>query len=205
MSFEKLIRIPNDRIGALIGKSGNVKSSIEKSCYVSIDIDGDINPDGFLISQYKIDKNGNKNFTKNRYMTFELFKKKIDELRKKGGDNMMYKLDKEINGKNATVILDENKYNDVINKFGKDLDKLGVKVTIIVYKNDTPTPYYIPSNNIHGIPPVMIRNDTYPYYNHNPHYAHYPHYRGRGFFDNILDGFTFGLGFEFADMLIPDG
>jgi len=41
MSFEKLIRIPNDRIGALIGKSGNVKSSIEKSCYVSIDIDGD--------------------------------------------------------------------------------------------------------------------------------------------------------------------
>ena len=41
MSFEKLIRIPNDRIGALIGKAGNVKSSIEKSCYVSIDIDGD--------------------------------------------------------------------------------------------------------------------------------------------------------------------
>ena len=41
MSFEKLIRIPNDRIGALIGKAGNVKSLIEKSCYVSIDIDGD--------------------------------------------------------------------------------------------------------------------------------------------------------------------
>ncbi len=41
MSFEKLIRIPNDRIGSLIGKAGNVKSSIEKSCYVSIDVDGD--------------------------------------------------------------------------------------------------------------------------------------------------------------------
>ncbi len=41
MIFEKLIRIPNDRIGSLIGKSGNVKSTIEKSCYVSIDIDGD--------------------------------------------------------------------------------------------------------------------------------------------------------------------
>ena len=41
MSFEKLIRIPNDRIGSLIGKSGNVKSSIEKSCYVTLDIDGD--------------------------------------------------------------------------------------------------------------------------------------------------------------------
>ena len=41
MIFEKLIRIPNDRIGALIGKSGNVKSKIEKACYVSIDVDGD--------------------------------------------------------------------------------------------------------------------------------------------------------------------
>ena len=41
MSFEKLIRIPNDRIGSLIGKAGNVKSSIEKSCYVTLDIDGD--------------------------------------------------------------------------------------------------------------------------------------------------------------------
>jgi len=41
MSFEKLIRIPNDRIGALIGKSGSVKSKIEEACYVSIDVDGD--------------------------------------------------------------------------------------------------------------------------------------------------------------------
>ena len=32
MSFEKLIRIPNDRIAVLIGKSGNVKSKIENSC-----------------------------------------------------------------------------------------------------------------------------------------------------------------------------
>ncbi|MDX1441060.1 MAG: KH domain-containing protein [Nitrosopumilaceae archaeon] len=40
MSFEKLIRIPNDRIGVLIGKSGNVKSKIEQLCHVSLDIDG---------------------------------------------------------------------------------------------------------------------------------------------------------------------
>ena len=31
MSFEKLIRIPNDRIAVLIGKSGNIKSKIENS------------------------------------------------------------------------------------------------------------------------------------------------------------------------------
>ena len=30
MSFEKLIRIPTDRIGALIGKSGQIKSKIEQ-------------------------------------------------------------------------------------------------------------------------------------------------------------------------------
>ena len=41
MIFEKLIRIPNDRIAVLIGKSGSVKSQIEKLCHVSLDIDGD--------------------------------------------------------------------------------------------------------------------------------------------------------------------
>ena len=41
MSFEKLIRIPNDRIAVLIGKSGSVKSKIENSCYINLDIDGD--------------------------------------------------------------------------------------------------------------------------------------------------------------------
>jgi ribosomal RNA assembly protein len=41
MSFEKLIRIPNDRIGALIGKSGRIKSKIEKSCSVKLEIDGE--------------------------------------------------------------------------------------------------------------------------------------------------------------------
>jgi ribosomal RNA assembly protein len=41
MNFEKLIRIPNDRIGVLIGKSGNIKSEIEKKCSVSLKIDSD--------------------------------------------------------------------------------------------------------------------------------------------------------------------
>ncbi|MGH1521473.1 MAG: KH domain-containing protein [Nitrosopumilus sp.] len=40
MSFEKLIRIPNDRIAVLIGKSGRVKSKIEMECHVTLDIDG---------------------------------------------------------------------------------------------------------------------------------------------------------------------
>ena len=41
MSFEKLIRIPNERIAVLIGKSGSVKSKIEQACHVTLDIDGD--------------------------------------------------------------------------------------------------------------------------------------------------------------------
>ncbi len=41
MSFEKLIRIPNERIGVLIGKSGKTKSTIEKLCLVTLEIDGD--------------------------------------------------------------------------------------------------------------------------------------------------------------------
>ena len=39
MSFEKLIRIPTDRIGVLIGKSGYIKSKIEKTCSVKLEID----------------------------------------------------------------------------------------------------------------------------------------------------------------------
>jgi len=39
LSFEKIILIPLDRIGALIGKSGKVKLKIEKICSVTIDID----------------------------------------------------------------------------------------------------------------------------------------------------------------------
>ena len=41
MSFEKLIRIPNDRIAVLIGRSGNTKLKIETACHVSLDIDGE--------------------------------------------------------------------------------------------------------------------------------------------------------------------
>lgn len=40
MIFEKILRIPNDRIAILIGKSGSVKSKIEESCRVMLDVDG---------------------------------------------------------------------------------------------------------------------------------------------------------------------
>lgn len=55
MSFEKLIRIPNDRVGVLIGKAGNVKLKIEESCYVSLEIDGD-NGEVFIRTQGDVEK-----------------------------------------------------------------------------------------------------------------------------------------------------
>jgi ribosomal RNA assembly protein len=41
MRFEKLIRVPAERIAVLIGKSGSVKSRIEQLCYVTLDINGE--------------------------------------------------------------------------------------------------------------------------------------------------------------------
>jgi len=41
MSFDKLVRIPVDRVGALIGKSGKVKTQIEKTCFVKLEIDSE--------------------------------------------------------------------------------------------------------------------------------------------------------------------
>lgn len=41
MSFQHTIKIPKERIGALIGKGGKVKQQIEKRCGVKIEIDSE--------------------------------------------------------------------------------------------------------------------------------------------------------------------
>lgn len=41
MSFQHTLKIPRERIGALIGKSGRVKQQIEKRCGVEIEIDSE--------------------------------------------------------------------------------------------------------------------------------------------------------------------
>lgn len=40
MIFEKIILIPLERVGALIGKSGKVKAKLEKICGVTLSVDG---------------------------------------------------------------------------------------------------------------------------------------------------------------------
>jgi ribosomal RNA assembly protein len=41
LSFEKLLRIPLDRVGVLIGKKGETKTRIEESCGVTLAVDGE--------------------------------------------------------------------------------------------------------------------------------------------------------------------
>ena len=41
MSFEKVIRIPAERVGVLVGRSGVAKARIEAACSVKLDIDSD--------------------------------------------------------------------------------------------------------------------------------------------------------------------
>ena len=53
MSFEKLIRIPIERIGVIIGKSGNTKRQIEKKCNVDLSIDSETGE--VMITSDKID------------------------------------------------------------------------------------------------------------------------------------------------------
>ena len=55
MSFEKLVRIPVDRIGVIIGKSGKTKHHIEKKCNVDLNIDSETGE--VMITSDKIDGN----------------------------------------------------------------------------------------------------------------------------------------------------
>jgi|688.fasta_scaffold742125_2 hypothetical protein len=70
-----------------------------------LDIDGDKNPDGFLISQYRIDRNGNKIFLKNKYATYESVKLFYKNKRGGVGNNITQK----------TVTLTEEQFNELMN------------------------------------------------------------------------------------------
>ena len=50
MSFEQIIKIPQDRIGVIIGKGGRVKEEIEQKCNVIVEIDGE-NGDALVSSR----------------------------------------------------------------------------------------------------------------------------------------------------------
>jgi hypothetical protein len=76
-----------------------------------IDIDGDKNPDGFLVSQYRIAKNGNKIFLKNKYVTYDKLKIYADKAAKlkKGGIRVPQQIP------NNMVVLTPEQYNQMLN------------------------------------------------------------------------------------------
>jgi ribosomal RNA assembly protein len=41
MSFEQAVRVPLDRVAAVIGKKGETKKYLEEACHVSLEVDGD--------------------------------------------------------------------------------------------------------------------------------------------------------------------
>jgi hypothetical protein len=83
-----------------------------------LDIDGDKNNDGFLISQYKITKNNHKIFTKNKYMTFKAFNEFIKDfkhksvLKFKGGNNVIPPQNQQI------IVMTPEQYNNFMNSKG---------------------------------------------------------------------------------------
>jgi len=41
MSFEQMVRVPLDRVAAVIGKKGESKKRLEEACHVSLEVDGE--------------------------------------------------------------------------------------------------------------------------------------------------------------------
>ena len=77
-----------------------------------IDVDGDNIPDGFLASQYRIDKYGNKIFLKNKYITFADLKSRV---KSKGGAKSKSKSKLEPNNSNV-VVMTKDEYNRFMNQ-----------------------------------------------------------------------------------------
>jgi hypothetical protein len=86
-----------------------------------IDIDGDNNPDGFLASQYRIDKYGNRIYLKNKYITFKALHKNmiLAQKFKKGGIGKIKPKTtpkKRTASTNKIIVMTQEEYNKYMNK-----------------------------------------------------------------------------------------
>jgi hypothetical protein len=154
-----------------------------------IDINGDKNPDGFLISQYRIDKNGNKIFLKNKYVTYKLFKEKLKS--KSGGKNIV---NNSFVPQPRIVYVNEKGYNANMNAKYYPNHNQHYRSN---YSNSQP--YHHNPHNPH--------NPHYnPHYNpHNPHHQYPPQVMVRdnnSFGSNLSSGLGLGIGFAVGDNII---
>ena len=94
-----------------------------------IDIDGDKNNDGMLISQYRLDKYGDKIFLKNKYVSFNDYYKHVKNL-KKGGQIQNMNID--TNPK--LIVLTNEQFNALMNNHNKTQPLL---LLVVVSNNGT--------------------------------------------------------------------
>ena len=159
-----------------------------------IDVDNDKIPDGFLASQYRIDKYGNKIFTKNKYITFTDLKSRINI--KKGGISFKPTIN---NNENKEIVqISKEEYIQFMNLKLKP-GQLPPDVLI----NYGPPNY--PHNNGH---PNYPHNNGHPQYPHNYGPPNYPpnaqnhgHNTGNTFMDNVGYGVGAGVGLAAGDAL----
>jgi hypothetical protein len=158
-----------------------------------IDIDDDKIPDGFLASQYRIDKYGNKIFTKNQYITFSDLKSRINM--KKGGitsDNL-----KPILNNNNKKVLEISKQQH--NQFMNQQIMPGHLPPGLLINNGANYGHHVP-NYAHNYGP----NHGHYAHNYGPNHGHYAHNYGPNhghnhdnqntFMGNMTSGLGQGLG-----------
>lgn len=134
-----------------------------------LDIDGDKQTDGFLISQYKLDRYKNKIFTKNKYVTFKDFKSYIAKFNKnKTGGHSYTNYHHNNHHNNEIVTMTKTELNNLLNNQHNNQFK---------YPNHNQYPPYITVQNNHG------------------HYGN----NGNGFLDNLTAGLGLGAGFSIGD------
>jgi hypothetical protein len=144
-----------------------------------IDVDNDKIPDGFLASQYRIDKYGNKIFTKNKYITFTDFKSRIN---KKGGSSLYH----------SKPILKNNKEVVQISK-EEYIQFMNHKLT----PGQKPPDVLINNSHQYGHNGPYAHNGPYGHNGYNGPNAN----NGNTFMDNVGAGLGLGIGFAAGDAL----
>jgi len=150
-----------------------------------LDINGDKNPDGFLVSQYRIDKNGNKIFLKNRYITFELLKKIRAKKMRTGGN---YKKPNIQHPQNFQIYNNDKEFNQFMNnKQYQQQHQL--------YNSYSKSGYHHPQHPYHPQHPQHQ-------YHHQQYPPQYVVHNKSGFTENVQSGLGLGIGFAIGDGLV---
>ena len=155
-----------------------------------IDVDNDKIPDGFLASQYRIDKYGNKIFTKNKYITFADFKSRINK--KKGCIKVPAANPKLIKNNNDVIVMSKTDFNNYMNQ--------NAYYQQYPHNPNNPYPQYP------QYPPgVLVNNGNYGnngYNGYNDNYGNYGNYGNNGnqntFMGNMANSVGQGVGLGFG-------